>query len=78
MVLQDERQFDVRIVGADPDSDLAVLQIDTDKPLPSIDMGDSDDIMIGETIIAIGNPFGFSHTVTTGVVSAGRSKHQKR
>lgn len=70
VVLQDERQFDVRIVGADPDSDLAVLQIDTDKPLPAIDMGNSDDIMIGETIIAIGNPFGFSHTVTTGVVSA--------
>ena len=70
VTLQDERRFDVRIVGADPDSDLAVLQIDTDTPLPAIDMGDSDDIMIGETIIAIGNPFGFSHTVTTGVVSA--------
>ena len=70
VVLQDERQFDVRIVGADPDSDLAVLQIATDKPLPAIDMGNSDDILIGETIIAIGNPFGFSHTVTTGVVSA--------
>ena len=70
VVLQDDRQFDVRIVGADPDSDLAVLQIDTDTTLPAIDMGNSDDIMIGETIIAIGNPFGFSHTVTTGVVSA--------
>jgi Do/DeqQ family serine protease len=74
VVLQDERQFDVRIVGTDPDSDLAVLQIKSDSPLPSVNMGDSDDIMIGETIIAIGNPFGFSHTVTTGVVSAmGRS-----
>ena len=73
-VLQDERQFDVRIVGTDPDSDLAVLQIVSDAGLPSLRMGDSDDIMIGETIIAIGNPFGFSHTVTTGVVSAvGRS-----
>ncbi len=70
VTLQDERQFDVRIVGADPDSDLAVLQINTDTALPAIEMGNSDDIMIGETIIAIGNPFGFSHTVTTGVVSA--------
>jgi serine protease Do len=74
VVLQDERQFDVRIVGTDPDSDLAVLQIEPQAVLPSVQMGDSDDIMIGETIIAIGNPFGFSHTVTTGVVSAvGRS-----
>jgi serine protease Do len=74
VVLQDERQFDVRIIGTDPDSDLAVLQILSDDKLPSVRMGNSDDIMIGETIIAIGNPFGFSHTVTTGVISAvGRS-----
>jgi serine protease Do len=70
VTLQDERQFDVRIVGADADSDLAVLQIQSDTALPAVEMGNSDDIMIGETIIAIGNPFGFSHTVTTGVVSA--------
>jgi Do/DeqQ family serine protease len=68
--LQDERLFQVRIVGTDPDSDLAVLQIQSKEPLPAVAMGNSDDIMIGETIIAIGNPFGFSHTVTTGVVSA--------
>ncbi len=68
--LQDERLFEVRIVGTDPDSDLAVLQIQSDQPLPAVAMGNSDDIMIGETIIAIGNPFGFSHTVTTGVISA--------
>jgi len=70
VVLQDQREFEARIVGADPDSDLAVLKIDADKPLPSIKMGNSDDLMIGETVIAIGNPFGFSHTVTTGVISA--------
>ncbi len=70
VVLQDERQFEAQIVGADPDSDLAVLRIQSDQPLPAIEMGDSDDLMIGETIIAIGNPFGFSHTVTTGVISA--------
>lgn len=70
VVLEDRREFEARIVGADPDSDLAVLKIDSREKLPSIAMGQSDDLMIGETVIAIGNPFGFSHTVTTGVVSA--------
>lgn len=70
VVLKDEREFEAQIVGADPDSDLAVLRIDADTILPAIDMGNSDDLMIGETVIAIGNPFGFSNTVTTGVVSA--------
>ena len=70
VVLQDEREFEARIVGADPDSDLAVLKIDSKDRLPAIKMGNSEDLMIGETVIAIGNPFGFSHTVTTGVISA--------
>lgn len=76
VVLKDEREFEARIVGADPDSDLAVLKIDSEQVLPAIKMGSSDDLMIGETVIAIGNPFGFSHTVTTGVISAiNRSIH---
>jgi Do/DeqQ family serine protease len=70
VVLLDERDFEARIIGADPDSDLAVLKIDSRETLPSVAMGTSDDLMIGETVIAIGNPFGFSHTVTTGVISA--------
>jgi serine protease Do len=70
VVLKDEREFEAKIVGADPDSDLAVLQIESSTRLPSVEMGSSDDLMIGETVIAIGNPFGFSHTVTTGVISA--------
>ena len=70
VVLKDERVFQAQIIGADPDSDLAVLQIQSDPPLPAISMGNSDDLMIGETVIAIGNPFGFSNTVTTGVISA--------
>jgi Do/DeqQ family serine protease len=68
--LNDKHEFEAQIVGIDPESDLALLKIDTRNQLPSVDMGDSKDIMIGETVIAIGNPFGFSHTVTTGVVSA--------
>jgi Do/DeqQ family serine protease len=70
VALKDEREFEAIIVGMDPDSDLAVLKINSNKPLPSIQMGNSEEIMIGESVIAIGNPFGFSHTVTTGVVSA--------
>ena len=70
VTLQDERTFTAQLVGADPDSDLAVLRIESGQELPSIEMGRSDDLMIGETVIAIGNPFGFSHTVTTGVISA--------
>lgn len=69
-VLRDEREFEAAIVGADPDSDLAVLRLDAKEALPAIEMGRSDDLMIGETVIAIGNPFGFSNTVTTGVISA--------
>jgi S1-C subfamily serine protease len=68
--LKDEREFEAQVVGADPDSDLSVLRIVSKEPLPAIEMGSSDDLMIGETVIAIGNPFGFSHTVTTGVISA--------
>ncbi len=70
VMLENELEFEARIVGADPDSDLAVLQIDAENRLPAIKMGNSDDLMIGETVIAIGNPFGFAHTVTTGVISA--------
>ncbi|MEA3416900.1 MAG: Do family serine endopeptidase [Thermodesulfobacteriota bacterium] len=70
VILNDERKFDAQIIGADPDSDLAVLRISSKNPLPAVEMGDSNDLMIGETIIAIGNPFGFSNTVTTGVISA--------
>jgi Do/DeqQ family serine protease len=70
VTLNDQHEFSATIVGMDPDSDLAVLKLDAQQVLPSIAMGDSDDVMIGESVIAIGNPFGFSHTVTTGVISA--------
>ena len=70
VTLRDEREFEAEIVGADPDFDLAVLRIQSKALLPEVKMGSSDDLMIGETVIAIGNPFGLSHTLTVGVVSA--------
>jgi len=70
VALKDGREFTAQIVGADSDSDLAVLRISSPTALPDITMGDSSNLMIGETAIAIGNPFGFSNTVTTGVISA--------
>ncbi|MEW5912477.1 MAG: trypsin-like peptidase domain-containing protein [Thermodesulfobacteriota bacterium] len=68
--LADRRVFKARILGADPASDLAVLQITPQGALPQVKMGNSSSLMIGESLIAIGNPFGLQHTVTTGVVSA--------
>jgi serine protease Do len=70
ITLADRQEFEARVVGTDPESDLAVLKIESNTSLPAIRMGRSDDLMIGETVIAIGNPFGLSHTVTTGVISA--------
>jgi serine protease Do len=70
VTLADESQKKAELVCADPAADLAVIKIDPDKPLAAIPMGTSSDLMIGETVIAVGNPFGYQHTVTTGVVSA--------
>jgi Do/DeqQ family serine protease len=72
VTLADERSFPAKIVGTDPDHDLAVIKVEAKDPLPAVETGDSDRLLIGERVIAIGNPFGLTHTVTTGVVSATR------
>jgi len=68
--LLDGRELGAKVVGTDPSSDLAVLKLETAEKMPFIAPGRSDDLLIGETVIAIGNPFGLANTVTTGVVSA--------
>ena len=69
--LSDGRELPATLIGADQSFDLAVLQADAGgKPLPALHIGTASDLMIGETAIAIGNPFGLSHTVTSGVISA--------
>lgn len=70
VTLADGREFDATLVGADPNNDLAVLRVETGEKLPFIEPGSSKDVLVGEPVIAIGNPFGLSNTVTTGVISA--------
>ena len=72
-----DRVFKARVVGRDPRTDLALLQVDSRGPFPIAPLGDSGRISPGEWVVAIGNPFGLSHTVTAGIVSAiGRSDVQ--
>jgi S1-C subfamily serine protease len=68
--LNDDTRFNADLVGNDPDSDLAVLRIGSPAALPYVEFGDSAALRVGQVAIAIGNPLGFSKTVTTGVVSA--------
>jgi serine protease Do len=70
VVLADGRQLDAEVIGADADADLAVLKIVGKGPFPTAKLGTSADLMIGETVIAIGSPLGLKKTVTVGVVSA--------
>jgi serine protease Do len=68
--LTDGREFDARLIGADPATDVALLKIRNDRPLPSVEFGDDRQIRVGDWVIAVGNPFGLSNTVTAGIVSS--------
>jgi Do/DeqQ family serine protease len=69
VILNDKRRAVAKVIGTDPESDLAVLKITLDK-LPVIVLGNSDNAFVGDTVLAIGNPFGVGQTVTSGIISA--------
>ena len=70
VTLANEKEFDAKIIGRDPKTDLALIRIETDEPLKPLPLGDSDKLEVGDWVVAIGNPFGLTHTVTAGIVSA--------
>ena len=69
VILNDTRKAKAKVIGTDPDTDLAILKIELDK-LPVIVLGNSDELQVGDPVLAIGNPFGVGQTVTGGIVSA--------
>jgi serine protease Do len=76
ITLQDDSKYTAKIIGRDPKTDIAVLKIDADKPLPYVTFGDSSVAQVGDWVMAVGNPFGLGGTVTTGIISArGRDIH---
>ncbi|MDZ7833855.1 MAG: DegQ family serine endoprotease [Desulfobacterales bacterium] len=68
--LKSGKEYSAEIIGSDPPTDLALLKIDSDKKLPELELGNSDKMAIGQWVLAIGNPFGLEHTVTSGIISA--------
>ncbi len=69
VIFGNKREMKAEVVGRDPPTDVAVLRVES-KPLPHLELGDSDSLRVGDWVVAIGNPFGLSHTVSAGIVSA--------
>jgi serine protease Do len=70
VTLANKQEYKAKVVGRDPKTDLAVVKVEVPDSLPAARLGDSDQLKVGEWVLAIGNPFGLSHTVTSGIVSA--------
>jgi len=70
VTLSDGKSYDAKVIGKDQKTDIAMVKIDAGQDLPAVTFGDSDRLEVGEWVMAIGNPFGLDHTVTSGIVSA--------
>ena len=70
VTLSNKKEHKAEVIGLDPKTDLAVLKIEAKKPLPAAALGNSENLRVGDWVVAIGNPFGLNHTVTSGIVSA--------
>jgi len=68
--LPDGRTFDAKLMGTDPATDIALIKIKSDKPLPTVEFGDDRQLRVGDWVVAVGNPFGLSNSVTAGIVSS--------
>ena len=66
----DETELDAKIIGTDPKTDIALIQVESDHVLPYAELGDSEAVRIGEWVVAVGNPLGYNHTLTAGIISA--------
>lgn len=69
-MLNNNKVYDAELIGTDPNSDIALLKIEADRALPYLAFGDSDNVKVGEWVLAVGNPFSLTSTVTAGIVSA--------
>ena len=69
VILSDERTLDAKVVGSDPKTDVALLKVEPEGKLPVVTLGNSDKLEVGDWVVAIGNPFGLGHTVTSGIIS---------
>jgi serine protease Do len=70
VILHDDTRLPAKLIGTDDKTDIALLKVESDKPLPAVGWGDSDKLRVGDWVLAIGNPFGLGGTVTAGIVSA--------
>ncbi len=70
VTLSDQRSIDAKVIGSDPGTDIALLELEETDNLTQMPLGDSDQLQVGDFVLAIGNPFGLTHTVTSGIVSA--------
>jgi serine protease Do len=70
VILKDGKEYNAEIIGTDKNTDLALIKIEPDETLTALQLGNSDDLKVGQWVVAIGNPFGLGHTVTAGIVSA--------